>query len=166
MTRTDRNILLSTFCVGFVIGVYVYFNGFSFKLSEDLPEEKFYTDFTIEGEAYGDCVNNECFAFQLLADGSYRLVDDVSGQSVIREGVINNSIRDRLFEDLDTESLKTQSISTVGTHCASDDGKVDYKFTITKDEKEYKLDTCTTNINFEGKAWLALSELWDYFVNL
>ena len=166
MTRNDRNILFSTFCVGFVVGVYVYFAGFSFEFSDDLPEEDFYTDFSIEGEAYGDCVDNRCFAFQLLADGSYRLVDDVSGQSVIKEGLVTNTLRDKLLKDLETESLRTQSISTIGTHCSSNDDKINYKFVITKDKKEYKLDTCTTNVNFESKAWLALSDLWDYFEGL
>ncbi len=166
MTRNDRNLLFITFCVGFVSGFYFYFTGFSFEFSKDLPEEEFYTDFSIEGEAYGDCMSNECFAFQLLADGSYRLTEDVSSQSVVKEGVITNSLRYELLSKLDSRSLEKQSLEGLNNDCASEDGGVDYKFVITKDEKEYKLDTCTTNINFQSVSWLALSDLWDYFEEL
>lgn len=166
MTRSDRNTLFITFCVGFVSGVYFYFAGFSFEFEKDLPEEEFYTDFSIEGEAYGNCIEKECFAFQLLADGSYRLTDDVSGQSVVKDGIITKELRSKLLGNLDVKSLDIQAKLSNNRNCASDDGGIDYKFLIVKDGKEYVLDSCKTMVDFKGKSWLTLSELWDYFAGL
>jgi hypothetical protein len=167
MTRQDRNSIFATFCVGFVAGVYFYFTGFTFEIGSDVPDESFYTDFSIEGKAYGDCDVENCLSFQLLADGSYRLnIDSPKLGTVTKNGIIDKSLKDELMKNFNVKTLEKQSIETSSHNCASDNKGIDYNFVITKGGEKYELDTCYTNVDYKSDAWNNLAELWSYFDEL
>jgi hypothetical protein len=164
ITHQDKISILLTFSVGFVAGVYFYFTGISFEFTSDIPEEDFYEDFVVEGQAYGICEIKGCLSFQLLADGSYRLIlpNSNSGE-ITKNGVINLALRNELMKNLDDKSLTKQSKTSLSNNCASDDDGTDYNFVIIKNKKEYELDTCGTSIDFDSQSWLSLAKLWNYF---
>jgi len=166
ITKQDLLSILITFTVGLVAGAFVYFNGLSFK-SSTVPKEDSYANFTIIGEAYGSCQNSVCLSYQLLADGSYRaIVYKMGSGQVIKEGFINNQLRNELIKNLDTKTLEHQSRKALALNCASDEGGVDYKFRITRDRKEFVLDTCKSTVSYNSTAWNSLAKLWNYFETL
>ena len=167
ITHQDKISMTITFSVGFIAGVYFYFAGFSFEFDSKVPEKDFYEDFAIKGQAYGSCEIKGCLSFQLLADGTYRMVYPKSGiNEVVRNGVINLDLRSELMRNLEKNTLAKQARRNSAENCASDAEGVDYSFKITKDGKEYKLDTCGTDIDYKSKSWLSLAKLWNYFETL
>lgn len=167
MTRQDRSMMITTFAVGFLSGFYFYFTGFSFEFSSNLPEENFYSDFSIEGKSYGDCLSDKCMSFQLLADGSYRLIIGESKDSIVKEGFIDRDLRGELMKELNDKSLEKQTWNSLSSaNCASAEDGLDYNFKIIRADKEYTLDTCKTNVDYESKSWLSIAKLWDYFEGL
>ena len=167
ITHQDKISLVVTFSVGFVAGVYFYFAGFSFEFGSAIPEKDFYEDFMIEGQAYGSCEMQGCLSFQLLSDGTYRMVSPMSGVgAVTKNGVIRFDLRSELMKNLEDRTLTKQAKSNGVENCASDEGGTDYNFIITKNGEEYQLDTCSTNVDYESQAWQSLAKLWNYFETL
>lgn len=167
ITHQDKISMALTFSVGVVAGVYFYFTGFSFEFGGSVPEKDFYEDFVVEGQAYGSCEMKGCMSFQLLADGSYRMVSSESRVGeVAKNGVISLDLRSELMKNLESKTLSKQSKTNSITNCASDEGGTDYNFVITKDGEKYELDTCGTNVDFNSQAWLSLAKLWNYFETL
>ncbi len=166
ITKQDRLSILITFTIGLVAGFYFYLTGYSFKFS-GISKEDTYSDFSIVGEAYGNCQREGCLSFQLLSDGSYRvLVKKTNVGTVSKEGIIPRSLRTELTRNVDTKILKQQSQKGLATNCASSDGGVDYKFKITRAGEDYELDTCKTRVAYDSGAWGSLAKLWNHFQTL
>lgn len=167
ITHQDKISMAVTFSVGFIAGVYFYFAGFSFEFGSNIPEKDFYEDFMIEGQAYGGCEVKGCLSFQLLADGTYRMVSSQSGVGeVTKNGVISLDLRSELMKNLEEKTLARQAKTNRAENCSSDAGGIDYNFIITKEGEKYQLDTCGTYVDFESKAWQSLAKLWNYFETL
>ena len=110
ITHQDKISMAVTFSVGFIAGVYFYFAGFSFEFGSNIPEKDFYEDFMIEGQAYGGCEVEGCLSFQLLADGTYRMVSSQSGVGeVTKNGVISLDLRSELMKNLEEKTLARQA---------------------------------------------------------
>jgi len=168
MTRQDGMSLLITFVIGLVAGGYFYVTGFSFK-TFGITTQDTYEDFAIVGESYGNCDSEGgCSSFQLLADGSFRLLHNSQdvGNELVKEGNITRSLRKELERNLTIPVLEEQSEKVRASNCASDAQAVDYSFNVTLDGKDYLLDTCKTAVIYESKAWTSLAKLWNYFETL
>ncbi len=164
ISNQDKLSILITFTIGLVAGFYFFFNGFG--PSSDVSEADLYSDFAIEGKAYGNCKKVGCLSFQLLADGSYQtLIDDLEKGQIRKNGIINPSLKKELISNINSPALITQSKKNLGQNCASSENGIDYNFTITLTGKEYELDTCKTNVAYDSKAWESLGKLWKYLEN-
>ncbi|USN87804.1 MAG: hypothetical protein H6779_05415 [Candidatus Nomurabacteria bacterium] len=163
MTRQDTLSVLITFVIGLVAGGYYYITGFSFKDS-DVSTKDTYSDFAIVGKAYGNCQSDGCLSFQLLSDGTYRvLLNKADVGEVSKEGVVPKTLRKELTDNIETLALKQLSKKVSTKNCSSMEGGVDYNFKITRAGTDYELDTCKTNINYNTEAWSSLAKLWNYF---
>lgn len=166
MIRQDLISIMITFVLGVGAGFYFYLTGYNFEFS-DVPNEDNYADFSIEGEAYGGCRANGCMSFQVLADGSYRvLLTRSEVGEIVKEGIISKSLKNELIKSLSTKTLTQQSQKRPLAKCASDEGGVDYNFRITRDGQDYVLDTCKNTIVYNSDGWGSLSKLWKYFEDL
>lgn len=166
MIRQDLISIMITFILGIGAGFYFYLTGYTFEFS-DVPKEDNYADFSIEGEAYGGCKVGGCMSFQVLADGSYRvLLTKSEVGEVVKEGVISKSLKNELVKNLSTKTLNQQSQKRPLAKCASDEDGIDYNFRITRADEDYVLDTCKNAIVYESEGWKSLGKLWKYLENL
>lgn len=166
MIRQDFVSIMITFVLGVGAGFYFYLTGYTFEFS-DVPKEDSYADFSIEGEAYGGCKVDGCMSFQVLSDGSYRvLVTKSEVGEVIKEGVLTKSLKNELVKNLSTKTLDQQSQKRPLAKCSSDENGIDYNFRITRAAEDYVLDTCKNTIVYDSDGWKSLGKLWEYFENL
>jgi hypothetical protein len=166
MTRQDAISILITFVVGLFAGAYLYLAGFATTFEPpEATSENIYKEFVITGEGYGECEErNNCLSFQLLQNGAYRAILDVSfGESIVKEGSVPRALRLELNNVLTTGVLVEQSITRNVPECRYGDDSTNYRFKITRDEVDYELDSCFSVIDYESKAWLALVKLWNHF---
>jgi len=168
MTKQDKLSILITFTVGFFAGVYLYVAGFAttFELPE-VTTGDVYAGFVIEGEGYGACeIDNTCLSFQLLESGAYRgLYDVVSGDTVVKEGVIPRALRRELLEALVPSQMAIESKPNLG-ECRFPPDQTNYRFEVTSEGKKYILDTCTSALDYNGEIWAALVKLWNYLATV
>ena len=169
MIGKDITSILVTFVIGFLVGVYLYLNGFAttFALPEATTMDT-YSEFVIIGENYGAChETNTCLSFQVLKDGDYRsLYDSKDGEEkLVQEGKIPGPLRRELFLYLTHEALEIESEPYATPNCYYKDG-TNARFRVTLDEMNYVLDTCESQIDYEGNTWPVLVELWNYFASL
>ncbi|MEZ4104372.1 MAG: hypothetical protein R3B60_03740 [Candidatus Paceibacterota bacterium] len=164
ITRQDKLSILITFIMGFVAGFYFFLTGFHFEFSL-IPDSKIYDDYTIEAEAYGSCSVKGCMSFQLIVStGSYRLLTTKTEVGdIIKEGVIDRSLRNELQRMVNLNELEKQTSRRLVQKCDSKEGGVDYNFKITIDSEEYILDTCRTTVDYNSRTWTSLEKLWSYF---
>ncbi len=169
MKNQDVISIIITFAIGVFAGGYLYLVGFATTFN--LPEastEAIYTKLVIVGESYGECEeDNRCLSFQVLEDGTYRaLFDNLDGgEKLVREGTVSSSLMRELKSTLITSTLQAESKILNTPNCYYGSDSTNFRFKVTLDANEYPLDTCLSNINFEGKAWIVLSELWSYVIN-
>jgi len=167
MNRQDRLLILSTFLVGFTIGVYAYFAGFSGVDRQVTQAIENSTDtLVIVGEAYGGCDRADaCPSFQVTDDGEYRYFYQARGadEQVLREGTIPADLQDQLREVLVTTELQVASRPVEPAFCESYVDGIDVGYRITLNETDFVLDSCGTDVDGEGRLWVTLSQIWTYF---
>jgi hypothetical protein len=161
MTFQDRISVIVTFVVGLALGFYVYAAGFAptYSLPEAVLQEE-YGDLVIVADAYGACAeDNSCLSFQLLQDGTYRaLLGPGGGRSF--EGSISRSLRSTLQTTLASSTLATLALPLAIPTCQYGEAATNFSFLITRDGRNYTLDTCLSAIDYEGPSWQALRELF------
>jgi hypothetical protein len=170
MPHQDKVSILITFAIGLVAGGYVYLTGFAttFVPPEATTEEK-YEGLIINGESYGECeANNSCLSFQLLGNGTYRAIytNPETNRKISKDGGISRSLRNELKEVMRPDNLQAQSRLLQVTDCKYGENSTNYKFKVTLNSSEYNLDTCKTNVNYNGQIWLTLVKVWNYFAML
>lgn len=158
----DKISILLTFFVGMFAGGYLYLTGFATTFEPpEASEANIYTQFVITAESYGDCVNDKtCLSFQVLENGTFRAVHDGLGDQKTEEGRIALSLRSDLKTALTPATLAEIARETGRVNCRYEG--TNYRFTITRDEVEYTVDTCTSAIDYEDESWLVLAKLWNY----
>jgi len=166
MSKHDWFSVLITFVLGLFAGVYLYGSGFAPTFSPpEATTEDVYQEFVITAESYGECSNtNTCLSFQLLENGVFRALYDNpdSNEKIIVENKIPNSLRRELYAVLNNRTLAAESRPLPIESCYYGD-QTNYYFRVTREEVNYVLDTCLSDINYEGKAWSVLTKLWNYF---
>lgn len=168
MTKQEKLSILITFTVGFFAGIYLYVAGFAttFELPA-LSTDDVYAGFVIEGEGYGACeTDNTCLSFQLLESGAYRgLYDATDGEVVVKEGVIPRALRRELLDALLPAQMAIESQPNLGT-CRFPENETNYRFEVTREGREYVLDTCTSALNYNAEIWTTLAKLWNYLATI
>jgi len=167
MNRQDRLLLLSTFLVGFIIGVYAYFAGFSGvdrQVTQAIQEGA--SSLVIVGEAYGGCARGDaCPSFQVAADGSYRYFYRPGGAEaqVLREGMVPADFYRQLRDIVTVPELQASSRSIEPAFCESYVDGIDVVYRITIGDTEFVIDSCGTDVDADGRLWQTLSQFWLYF---
>lgn len=170
MKNQDILSILITFTVGFFGGAYLYVVGFAptFKLP-DADTSAVYNDMIIVGESFGECEElNSCLSFQLLKDGSYRVLFENTdgGEQIAKEGTVPNSIKKELDRILLIGTLQKEAREMEDPFCRFGEDKTNFFFHITLDDIKYTLNTCSNDIDYEGPAWATLTKLWNYLADL
>lgn len=167
MNRQDKLLLLSTFLVGFTIGVYAYFAGFS-AVDRGITDaiDRSTDSLEIVGEAYGGCSRGDfCPSFRIADDGSYRYFYRPSGadEQVLREGTIPVDLMQQLQQSVVITELQVASRPIEPAFCESYVDGIDVAYRITLNETQFTLDSCGTDVDGEGQLWVILSQIWSYF---
>ncbi len=166
MTHQDKLSIMITFVVGFVIGGYVYLAGFlpTYHLPEAVTPDA-YESFVIVGDSYGSCaLDNKCLSFQLL-DRDYRAILGSGDDAQVVNGSISGALARKLLRTLTPDVLAAQTTPLSVPVCLYEETGTGFRMTITLEGKNYVLDTCVSAIDYEGAAWLALTEVWEDVVS-
>ena len=169
MSHQDKLSILITFIIGILAGGYLYLTGFAttFKLPEATTDDV-YAEFVIIGESYGACKQTgDCLSFQLLENGKYRaLFGDGSREAVTHEASIPFSLRRELKANLTPTQLTLESRLLNNSVCQFGNEGTNYRFRISRDEVSYVLDTCLTDVDYNGLPWQTLVKLWNHFTTV
>ncbi len=157
MTKQNILSLALTLVLGIVAGVYLYIVGFApTYLLDPVDTATEYSDLVVVVDAYGSCEETRtCLTFQLRADGTYRAL--LSGDiSTVREGSLTRSLTRRVSAVLVAESLQPNTALLATRTCRFGETGTNYRVLITRDSVNYLLDTCTTDIKYDGEVWSIL----------
>jgi len=160
MKFQDGVSILITFLVGMLVGSYLFVTGFATTFSfSTVSDAGVYDEIVITGDSYGACaLSNSCLSFQIIGDGSYRALFDVTGERVVYEDTVGRGIR-RQFTAFSKEALASSSVPLVVPECRYGED-TNYRFSVTLDGVSYRLDTCRTDIDYEGPVWTTLENTW------
>lgn len=162
MTHQDKISIIITFIFGAIVGVYLYFAGYASTFT--LPQadtSEVYADLVITADSYGKCEDEgNCFAFQIIGDGSYRAIFDATGQRIVRESSISSALNRELKATLLPADLALNSVLLDNSLCTEVINDTYYRYSISLASTTYKLDTCTTDIRYEEPVWLVLRKAW------
>lgn len=167
MKRQDVLSVLITFTAGFIGGAFLYLVHFAELVAplSNVPSQSATEKFEIISEAYGGC-RDACPAFQLSADGSYRL-EYYEGEFRTRsfkEGTIPRELLKDVQNALkDEDALFEQSEEYEPRECNSYSDGIDLKYQITLQGDEYIIDSCGTRVDGDGAIWNSLAKIWEYF---
>jgi hypothetical protein len=166
MTGKDIVMLSSTFVIGVFAGFYFYVSVFASTYGDVLNngEVGSASDFLIEGEMYGACEEDAiCGTFQLVNGRNYHYQPYEDAE--IEEGTLGVSFKRMLEGALTPEVLVQHAKRSAESNCDSAHGGVDYTYEVTKEGKEYILDTCTTLLSGNAELEAQLLSLWSALEN-
>ena len=162
MTFQDKVSIIITFVFGAMVGSYLYFAGYATTFT--LPEaetSEVYADLVITADSYGKCEEaNTCFAFQIIGDGSYRAIFDATGERLVKEANITSVLNRELKATLLPAELTLDSSLLVEPLCTEVINDTYFRYNISVDSTTYTIDTCTTNIRYDGPVWTVLIKAW------
>ena len=162
MTNKDIINIIITFVFGAIVGSYLYFAGFAKTFT--LPEadtNEVYADLMITADSYGKCEEeNTCFAFQIIGDGSYRAIFDATGERIVKEANTTSALNRELKATLLPADLALDSALLVEPICSEVINDTYFRYNISVNSTTYTLDTCTTDINYDGPVWTVLIKAW------
>jgi hypothetical protein len=165
MKRQDIWTLLTTFVVGMIAGGYVYVTGFKPQFEQFSGQTaEVYQDLVIEGEQYGGDGLRTLPAFQVVSDATFTYVPEaMPGEPGLPvQGTLPRALWNALSDELNGDDLFVNSQLVTVADCASAQGGIDYRYTITLDSVVYNLDTCGTNFT-NAALQETLDRLWNYF---
>jgi len=152
-------IVISTFVMGFLTGMYVYFASRVPTEPDPLPDRSAEI-FEVSADMYGGCESVGCRSYRIVEDGSYTFIqgaregEDRRFDDVLSEKLVADILD--LAEETDFEDIEGSTVS--GTCPILFDGNA-YTFSILFEGIEYSIDTCKNNV--EGVEFF--DELTNYF---
>lgn len=148
--------------MGLVAGGYIYLTGFAgFVQNLAVPDSEKVNQFVIVGDSYGGC-RSYCPSFQVQADGSYRYLftPEIGQPEALREGTISRGLLRDLKDSLNERDLRSQSRVYTPDDCESYVDGIDVVYTVTLNGTQYEIDSCGTDVDWDGELWVALNALW------
>ena len=151
-------ILIPTFFIGFLTGIFVYFISGGNDVEEvpkDEPE-----GVEIVASTYGGCELFGCASYRIVEDGDYIYIkeDDSSEDKRFEDSLSEKQIKElvKLSEQTDLEEIEE---SYYAGECPAHVDGISYEFEITVDGESYKLDSCENDLGGSG----LFNKLVDYF---
>lgn len=164
MTHQDRLSIIITFVCGFVVGAYLYFAGFlpTYHLPDNVPTEDIYSGFVVVVDTYGGCEEkNQCLSFQLLSDRSFQAVLGADTNAKAFNGTLPKSLVRNLQTELNLEAIQSNTRTLLDSECHYvGEEASNFRFVITFEGRNYSLDTCRNEINYESGLWKSLREVY------
>jgi len=160
----DLISILITFAFGMFVGGYLYLTGFAptYKLPA-VEGVDVYGSFVLTGDSYGECnFDGTCLSFQLLSDGTYRVIYDSTGIKDAYDGKITRQLHRQIPTAFTEESLAQQSLPALDPECRYGQEGTNYRFNVNYNNVSYTLDTCGSNIDYDGVTWDYLKNLFNY----
>lgn len=142
----------------------MYLNGFAptYKLPT-VEKEEVYKNFVLTGDSYGACVElKACLSFQVLSDGSFRAIYDSTGEKYAIEGKITRILHKEIAKVFTKELLTTQSVKNNELGCRYGKDDTNWRFTVNYNDEVYTLNTCGSNIDYEGPTWDYLKKMVNF----
>lgn len=154
-------LLVSTFLVGMISGMYVYFVSRSTEPVFDFPQNETTGGFEVIVDAYGGCqMLGECPSYRITADGSYiYLVSHRNAADDQYEGYIESDAFDALENAVQNAPLERVAASEFSGTCPIAADGAAYRYEIRVGETSYSLDSCREDT--EGVRLFEILE--DYF---
>jgi len=143
-------ILFSTFCIGILSGVYIYFISHETEPIFDLPNtnNQLERGFEIIADTYGGCsLGGGCSSYRISDSGSLDLITSQRGEKDERlSGMLSNrALTDIKDELVHTPLAAIASSEFLGTCPAFVDG-ISYRYEIRIADKRYFIDTCENDV--------------------
>lgn len=160
MSRQVVFVLISTFCIGFFAGIFVFFESRSNDVREDETSHAPETGFEIIGYTYGGCERVGCASYRIDDTGAYSYIamDRMAGDGRY-EDVLTEKQQHDLAERIasfDPEMLKAKPFT--GTCPVTYDG-LGYRYEIRIGGEWFSFDSCKEDM--DGDTLFVL--LSDYF---
>jgi len=151
-------ILIPTFLIGFLAGIFVYFISGASDVDE-VPESEI-EGVEIIANTYGGCELFGCSSYRIVEDGDYIYIKEskTSDDDRFEDSLSDNQIDEliKLSEETDLEEIEESYYE--GDCPAYVDG-ISYEFKIMVDGESYKLDSCENDLASSD----LFNKLIDYF---
>jgi hypothetical protein len=159
MTHQDRFSIIITFVIGIFVGGYLYLTGFlpTYHLPEAMTQDA-YEGLVLIADSYGACqVEDTCLSFQLLPDRSFTAVVGVGSASYTRKDDVSRGGMSSFLKAVSPAALSTNSQPLAEYSCRYNGPEAtNFRFQVTYGGKNYVIDTCQSQIDYQGALWLSL----------
>lgn len=155
-------ILLSTFVIGLLTGVYLYFESRSTEPIFDFGGDELTVGFEVIADEYGGCqLLGGCASYRITDDGTYiYLVSHRNVPDERHDGFVESDSFEALKYALEDAPLGRIADSEFEGTCPIASDGLAYRYEIRVGENSYNIDTCREDT--EGEQLFELLE--DYFV--
>ena len=163
MEIRDWFILISTFLVGVMSGMYFYTTSYAPRYDErDLfseLDEMILVEFDMIALQYGSGFSNDIEppVFEIDSQGNYRYTP-AGVEQIEQDGRLPDVLLRELQGAIAEANLKEYSEDDPRSDCDS----VDYEYNIIREGTEYTLDTCNTNFSHSTGLGNVLQKIWQY----
>lgn len=158
MTRHHTLMILLTFVMGFITGVFGYF--WSRNVEEAPPRAPVEEGYELLVTAYGGCERIGCPSFRLNDDGTYQYLAPVSVRDYAK---YEDTVSDKQHESISelvygTDLERLTNSEFMGTCPVTYDGLA-YRIEVRREGERYSLDSCENELEDE----VFFVELTKYF---
>ncbi len=155
-----------TFVAGVAVGIFVYFTGFK-SIDQKLVFTPTQSDFEIIVSHYGRCaeITIGCPSYRISSEGQYTFIDG-NMNTKPQSGVLEKSSLVTLESVLVQADLEQQSLEAISPACDAAIGLSDVTYQIRLKNKQYFLDTCSTNVDVDSDLIELLDTYMEEFVTV
>jgi hypothetical protein len=159
MTHQDRLSIIITFVIGIFVGGYLYLTGFlpTYHLPEAMTKDA-YEGLVLIADAYGACqIDDTCLSFQLLPDRSFTAVIGAGSTSYTRKSDVSRGAMSSFIKAISPAALNANSQRLAEYSCRyTGPEATNFRFQVTYEGKNYVIDTCQSQVDYQGALWKAL----------
>ncbi|NCN52539.1 hypothetical protein GW943_01895 [Candidatus Parcubacteria bacterium] len=141
-------LLVATFSMGVMSGVFVYFT-----TQDSTPSilnfggNNVARGFEIIADSYGGCLKLGCISYHIADDGTYTVIRSHRGSTDERgEGTISATDFAKLKSILKKEDFSAVTNSTSAETCTADSDGIAYQYEIRIGETMYRFNSCKQNL--------------------
>ncbi len=148
MTKHFHLIVLSTFVIGFMTGVFIFFQTRTVNEPVNTPVFEKTEGFEVLGYKYGGCETFGCTSYRILEDGSYTYIERNKDGGDER---YEDSISPKQLEEL-TALLTDVDLRQIMEHpytggCPTDYDGIAFRYEIQRNGERFSIDSCKEDLN-------------------